>query len=138
MIEKYYRRLLDGMPSGLAVTDKNLKVVYTNAAFRALFPAAAGKGSLGKVTGCTGDVKRCGSGDCVKNCSLVHAFEDALYSARPNMQRVSARVRGEDGERELSFVLTVKPVGDGLCMGVIDDALQTEIAGELMSAKNIQ
>ncbi len=138
MIEKYYRRLLDGMPSGLAVTDKNLKVVYTNAAFRALFPAAAGKGSLGKVTGCTGDVKRCGFGDCVKNCSLVHAFEDALYSARPNMQRVSARVRGEDGERELSFVLTVKPVGDGLCMGVIDDALQTEIAGELMSAKNIQ
>ena len=126
------------MPSGLAVTDKNLKVVYTNAAFRALFPAAAGKGSLGKVTGCTGDVKRCGFGDCVKNCSLVHAFEDALYSARPNMQRVSARVRGEDGERELSFVLTVKPVGDGLCMGVIDDALQTEIAGELMSAKNIQ
>ncbi len=138
MIEKYYRRLLDGVPSGLVVTDKNLKVVFTNTAFRQLFPAGAARGSLGKVTGCSGDVKRCGSADCVKGCMLLQAFEDALYSDRPTMQRVEISARGEDGGRELSFVLTVKPIGDGLCMGVIDDALETEIASELRSARSIQ
>ena len=134
MIEKYYRRLLDSVPSGLAVTDKNLKVVYTNAAFRALFPAVSAKGSLGKVVGCTGDAKKCGSSDCVKGCMLYQAFEDALYSARPTMQRVQLSVNGEEGETEISFVLTVKPIADGICMGIIDDALQTELAGELRSA----
>lgn len=138
MIEKYYRRLLDGVPSGLVVTDKNLKVVYTNAAFRALFPAQCRKGSLGAVTGCVRDVKHCGSADCVKACSLFHSFEDALYSDRPTMQRIQLSVSGEEGEREISFVLTVKPIGDGLCMGVIDDALETEIASELRSARSIQ
>lgn len=138
MIERYYRRLLDGVPSGLVVTDKNLKVVYTNAAFRALFPAVSAKGSLGKVVGCTGDAKKCGSSDCVKGCMLYQAFEDALYSARPTMQRVQLSVNGEEGETEISFVLTVKPVADGICMGIIDDALQTELAGELRSARAIQ
>lgn len=138
MIEKYYKRLLDGIPSGLVVTDKNLKVVYTNAAFRTLFPANVRRGSLGAICQCSGDVKRCGSSDCVKGCTLFHAFEDALYSDRPTMQRVQHTVAGEEGERTISFVLTVKPIGDGLCMGVIDDAFETEIASELRSAKSIQ
>ena len=137
MIEKYYRRLLDGVPSGIVVTDKNLKVVYTNAAFRALFPATAEKGSLGMVTGCARDVKRCGSSDCVKGCYLVQAFEDALYSDRPTMQRVMLSTNGSE-TKNISFVLTVKPIGDGICMGVIDDAYETEIASELRSAKKIQ
>ncbi len=138
MIERYYRRLLDEIPSGLVVTDKKLQVVYTNAAFRALFPAQAQKGSLGKVVGCTGNIKRCGAADCVKNCMLVHAFEDSLYSDRPTMQRVQVKVNGADGAGQISFVLTVKPIGDGLCMGIIDDALQSEIASELHSARSIQ
>ena len=54
------------------------------------------------------------------------------------MQRIQLSVSGEEGEREISFVLTVKPIGDGLCMGVIDDALETEIASELRSARSIQ
>ncbi len=130
--------MLDGVPSGLVVTDKNLKVVYTNAAFRALFPEQSRRGSLGRVTGCARDVKNCGASGCVKGCMLVQAFEDALYSDRPTMQRVQLSAAGEDGEREVSFVLTVKPIGDGLCMGVIDDALETEIASELRSARSIQ
>ena len=136
MIEKYYRRLLDSVPSGLAVTDKNLKVIYTNPAFRALFPAHVAKGSLGRVVGCSRDAAACGSSDCAKGCLLLQAFEDALYSNRPTMQRVLLTT-GEGG-REVSFVLTVKPIADGRCMGVIDDALQTEIAGELNSARRIQ
>ena len=138
MIEKYYRRMLEGVPSGLVVTDKNLKVVYSNAAFRALFPKGRRRGNLGTVTGCSRGAERCGTSDCAKGCLLVQAFEDALYSDRPTMQRVTVSAEGEDGAREISFVLTVKPIGDGLCMGVIDDALQTEIAGELRQAKSIQ
>ena len=137
MIEKYYRRLLDEVPSGLIVTDKNLKVVYANHAFKALFPSPFKRGSLGKITACAGEVKHCGGGRCSKTCSLLHAFEDALYSNRTTMQRVAVTTAGE-GAKEVSFVLTVKPVGDGLCMGIIDDAMQTEIATELLSARYIQ
>ncbi len=138
MIEKYYRRLLDELPSPMAVTDKNLKVVYSNRAFSQLFPSPCARGSLGKVTGCAGDVKRCGSSECAKNCLLVQAFEDALYSDKPVMQRIQFTAGGAGEEKRLSFVLTVKPVGDGLCMGVIEDALESEIASELRSAKYIQ
>ena len=138
MIEKYYRRLLDNLPSGIVVTDKNLKVVYTNQAFRVLFPSEAKRGTLGAVCRCSRDEKRCGYSDCAKMCTLMHAFEDSLYSNRPTMQRVMFTTKGEEGEKELSFVLTVKPVADGICMGVIDDALETEIVSELRSAKSIQ
>lgn len=137
MIEKYYKRLLDGVPSGIVVTDKNLKVVYTNAAFRTLFSGGAAKSNLGTVFSCSRDVDNCGSSDCVKGCYLVQAFEDALYSDRPTMQRVTMAANGQDG-KNISFVLTVKPIGDGICMGVIDDAYETEIASELRSARNIQ
>ncbi len=138
MIEKYYRRMLESVPSGLIVTDRNLKVIYTNAAFKALFPSTASRGSLGKIVGCKRDFRLCGSSDCAKRCSLLQAFEDALYSGRQTMQRVRLTLNGEDGERELSFALTVEPLGDGLCMGIIDDALETEIASELRSARSIQ
>ena len=138
MIEKYYKRMLESVPSGLIVTDKNLKVVYTNAAFKALFPDAATRGNLGKVVGCNRDFRHCGSTDCAKRCSFLQAFEDTLYSDRETMQRVKLAMRSDEGEKELSFALTVKPLGDGLCMGIIDDALETEIASELRSARSIQ
>ena len=45
---------------------------------------------------------------------------------------------GDGPRREVSFSITVKPLGGGLCLGIIDDAFELEIARELQTAKNIQ
>ena len=37
MIEKYYRRIIDGIPAAVIVADKNLKAVFANAKFKELF-----------------------------------------------------------------------------------------------------
>ena len=37
MIEKFYRRIIDGVPSAIIVVDQNLKAVFSNANFKLLF-----------------------------------------------------------------------------------------------------
>lgn len=130
--------MLDGIPTAVIVVDQNLKVVFTNATFKTLFSSAYSRGNLGKLVSCVHDVKSCGDSDCAKGCQLVLAFEDALYSNREVSRRVYLQLASNDGHTEVAFSLTVKPLGGGLCMGVIDDALELEIARELQTAKNIQ
>ena len=137
MIEKFYRRIIDGVPSAVIVADQNLKAVFTNATFKTLFDCNIKRGKLGAAVGCARDCKHCGMSDCAKNCSLVTAFEDSFYSRREISRRVILTLSGEQ-QREVSFSITVKPLGGGLCMGVIDDALELEIARELQTAKSIQ
>ena len=36
MIEKFYRRMIDGLPSAVIVADGNLKAVFANEKFRQL------------------------------------------------------------------------------------------------------
>ena len=141
MIEKFYRRIIDGVPSAVVVVDQNLRAVFCNAGFAALFGQKFRRATLGSAVGCAMDCKRCGHSDCAKGCSLISVFEESLFSAREVSRRVYLRQagKGEDGQkREVAFSLTVKPLGGGLCLGVIDDALELEIARELATAKTIQ
>lgn len=140
MIEKYYRRIIDNIPSAVVVADRNLKAVFANAPFRSLFSGEFRRGNVGRAFGCVREAEHrgiCGQGECAKNCALISAFEDAYYSQTQTSRRVLLRLDGEE-RREVSFSLSVKPLGDGLCLGIIDDALELEIARELATAKNIQ
>lgn len=137
MTEKVYRRIIDGIPAAVIVIDKNLKVVFSNSTFRTLFSRELSLCTLGEAVGCAGSAKACGKEGCAKGCALVAAFEDCLYTEREASRRVYLRLGGEE-IREVSFSLTVKPLGGGLCMGVIADALELEIARELQTAKSIQ
>ncbi len=138
MIEKFYRRIIDGVPSAIIVVDKNLKVAFTNAAFKKLFSSSLSRGSIGEIARCAGDVKNCGNTDCSNGCLIRAAFEDSFYARAEISRRVLMRVRQDGLQREVTFSLNVKPLGDGLYMGVIDDALEMEITRELQSARNIQ
>ena len=80
MIEKFYRRIIDGMPAAVIVVDKNLKAVFANAKFRELFPSAARRGKLGKFFCCAENSERCGRAPCAQNCTAREAFEDCFYS----------------------------------------------------------
>lgn len=137
MIEKYYKKIIDGVPSAVVVTDRNLKAVFSNAAFYKLFGTEARRTEIGAAFGCADDCKKCKARGAYANCQLVSAFDDALCSNREVTRRVILKL-GEKERREVSFSLTVKPLGGGLCLGVIDDALELEISRELQTAKNIQ
>ena len=140
MIEKYYRRIIDNIPAALVVVDSNLKAVFANASFRSLFTGELKRAPLGRAFGCSRAVNGgsgCGQGDCAKNCALLSAFEAAFYSRHETSRRVMLNIDGEE-RREVAFSITVRPLGDGMFMGIIDDALELEIARELQTAKNIQ
>lgn len=138
MIEKYYRRIIDQVPSAVVVVNENLKAAFANAPFKELFGQSFTRTpALGAAVGCAHDCKNCGKSDCAKNCALVSAFEDSFYSSKEVSRRVILTLAGTP-DREVSFSITVKPLGGGLCMGVIDDALELEIARELQTAKDIQ
>jgi sigma-B regulation protein RsbU (phosphoserine phosphatase) len=93
---------------------------------------------LGRVFNCANDYKNCGSRECARTCPLISAFEDAFYCGKELSRRVYLRVNVDNDVREVSFSLTVKPVGDGVCMGILDNAFELEISRELQTAKNIQ
>ena len=136
-IDKYYRRIIDGVPTAVVVADKNLKAVFTNTAFRTLFPMGQADGTLGTVTGCIYAQKKCGGEEC-RGCPLFDAFEDAFCSNQAIDRRIYQKVNSEGVTHDVSYSLTVKPLGGGLCMGTIDDAYELEIAQELQTAKSIQ
>lgn len=136
MIEKYYRRIIDGVPTAVIVVNQNFETVFVNAAFRTLFSIDFKKGSLAKATQCATQLSKCGKG--CKGCSLYDAFDDAFCSNKQVTRRIFQRVKDNGLSKDVSYSITVTPLGGGLCMGAIDDAYELEIAKELQTAKNIQ
>lgn len=137
MIEKYYRRIIDGVPTAVLVVNQNLKGVFSNNAFRHLFPSEKLKGTLGAISCCAHSATHCKGKECI-GCALYNAFDDAICTNRQISRRVYQKVTIDGMQRDVSYSITVTPLGGGLCMGTIDDAYELEIARELQSAKSIQ
>ncbi|MCM1441800.1 MAG: SpoIIE family protein phosphatase [Roseburia sp.] len=135
MTGKYLKRIIDGVPTAVMVVDKKLNTVFSNDAFRALFPFEK-SGSVGEVT-CCAYAKNCGSEKC-KGCQLAEAFNEARSQDKQVNRRIFQKVINNSLTHDVSYSLTVKPIGGGLCMGIIDDAFELEIAQELQTAKDIQ
>lgn len=130
--------MLENLNSAIVAVDKNLKVNFVNSAFLSLFEGSARHGKIGKVTACQEDIDKCGFGAACKDCSLALAFEDAFYSGERVHRRIYQRVKAGKESREVSYSVSITPISDNLCMGVIDDAVELELARELKSAQNIQ
>lgn len=137
-IEKYYKKIIDCVPTAVFAVDRDMKVVFTNLAFDSLFNPNKKDGSLGEATLCAFSGKGCSAGGECRGCPLLDAFEDSICSNKPVTRRIFQKVRSDGILRDVSYSLTVSPLGGGLCMGAIDDAYELEIAQELQTAKNIQ
>lgn len=137
MTEKLLRRMLDGLKTAVIAADRNLKTVYANTAFKTLFSPASVRGSLGALTGCA-EGCLCLSNENCRGCGAASAFGEAFYSGREISRRVYQRIKDGDTVREITYTLTVTPIGDGFCMGTVDNAMELEIARELQTAKSIQ
>lgn len=138
MTEKYLRRIIDNVKTAVVVVDQNLKVAFCNRAFRNLFPSSAVRGKLGTIISCAENAAKCGDDDGCRGCALAGAFEDAFLSNKEVSRRIFQRVNAGDSVRDVSYSITVTPIGGGYCMGAVDDAFELEIARELQTAKNIQ
>ena len=127
-----YREVLDNIPTAAIVVDKNMKVRYTNRAFRECFHASKPKGTLKETTGCTSE-DVCGEGVRCAYCPMRCLFSDAMKNGGRAFRKLI--VRGKEGN--LSFRIRVTPLGKYF-LGIVDDAYATEIAREMYSAQDIQ
>lgn len=138
MTDKHFRRMVDGMKVAVVAVDGNLKAEYANPAFRTLFSSENARGSLGQLTSCAESAGGCFKCAAKKSCPLAGAFADALARDREISRRIYQRVTGGGFSHDVSYTITVTPVGGGLCMGSVDDAYELEIAREMQTAKSIQ
>ena len=127
-----YREVLDNIPTAAVVVDKNMRVRYTNRAFRECFRSARPKGTLKETTGCVSD-DVCGEGVRCAYCPMRSLFSDAMKNGGRAFRKLI--VRGSEGN--LSFRIRVTPLGKYF-LGIVDDAYATEIAREMYSAQDIQ
>lgn len=126
------REVLNSIPTAAIVVDKNMRVRYTNRAFRNYFHARKPSGTLKETTGCR-EEEVCGKGVKCAYCSMRTLFSDAMKGDGTAFRNLI--VRGEDGN--LSFRIRVRPLGK-YYLGVVDNAYQEEIAREMYSAQDIQ
>lgn len=138
MLGKTYKKILDSMPAGVFVFDKKANVLFTNAAFRRSFPQGnKNKGDLRRVIGCD-LTERCGKNENCKYCSVYRAVIDAIESGKEQTATVRVRVPKADRIDTLTVRIRVYPVDDKLFLGLTDGAYQSEMANELLSAKQMQ
>lgn len=128
-----YKAVLDAVPTAAVVVDKKLRVRYTNRAFREAFRSLKAKGTLRDVIACTEKTLVCGNGVRCAYCTVRGVFADAYKNGGSAFRNLILRA----GEEELSFRIKVSPLGK-YCLGVVDNAYQSEIAREMYSAQDIQ
>lgn len=129
---RLYKDVLNHIPTAAIVVDKNLKVRYTNRAFRAYFQAEREKGSLKDAVAC-GEKDVCGKGEKCAFCSMRNLFLEAIGGEGSAFRKLILR----KGEENFGISIKVQPMGKYF-LGVVDNAYETEIAQEMYTAQNIQ
>ena len=137
MTEKYLRRIIENVKTAVVAVDSEKKVVLANRAFRTLFSSETGK-SLGAATACAEHGRKCGESQVCSSCALCSAFEDAFLSNKEISRRIFQRVKTGGVASEVTYSLSVTPLGGGFCLGEVNDAFELEISRELQTAKTIQ
>ena len=104
-----YKKILDGIPSGVFVFDDKLRVKYTNAAFRRSFSEQAkGKGSLSDTLGCREGV--CGQSSACAFCSFYKVMTAVIRTGEAQTETMRARVRLNNRTDTLSIKIRVFPL----------------------------
>ncbi len=133
-MSRFYRSVLDHVPTAAIVVDKNFKVRYTNRAFRAYFRAQKEKGEFRDVISCgEHTVKKCGDGVKCGFCPMRSVFLDAAENGGNAFRKLVLRGDKDD----CAFRIKVQPMGK-YYLGIMDNAYETEIAREMYSAQDIQ
>ncbi len=127
-----YKEILENIPTAAIVVNGKLRVRYCNRAFRAYFGGAE-RGTLADAISCTEEL-RCGEGVKCAYCTFRGFFADAVKSGKPSFRKLVFR----RGKEALTLRIRIIPMGEGLWLGLADNAFETEIAREMYSAQDIQ
>jgi len=130
---KLHKLILNSIPSAVIVVDKNLKVRYSNRAFKEYFPESTERGTLKDAIRC-GETGECGKAQSCAFCPIRNIFTDAIENGGLAFRKIMLRT-GEGNGTRLNF--KVQPLGK-FYLGIADNAYETEIAREMYSAQNIQ
>lgn len=134
-----YKKILDGIPSGVFVFDDKLRVKYTNAAFRRSFSdKAKRKGSLSDALGCTEGV--CGQSSACAFCSFFKVMKEVVKTGEAKTETMRAHVHLNNRTDTLSVKIRVFPLDNtkNSYMGITDGSYETEMEREMLSAKQMQ
>lgn len=127
-----YKNILNNIPTAAIVVEKNLKVRYSNRAFRDYFPSSRGKGTLKDALGCSESA--CGKGEKCEFCPMRSLFLEAAEKGGMAFRKLL--LRNAEGEN-IPLQIKIQPLGKYL-LGVVDGSYETEIAREMYSAQDIQ
>ncbi len=134
-----YKKILDGIPSGVFVFDDKLRVKYTNAAFRRSFSEKAKpKGSLSDTLGCAEGI--CGQSSACAFCSFYKVMTAVIKTGEEQTETMRARVQHNNRTDTLSVKIRVFPLDNkkNSYMGITDGSYETEMEREMLSAKQMQ
>ena len=134
-----YKKILDGIPSGVFVFDDKLRVKYTNAAFRRSFSEQAKrKGSLSDTLGCSEGI--CGQSSACAFCSFYKVMTAVVKTGEAQTETMRARVRLNNRTDTLSIKIRVFPLENtkNSYMGITDGSYETEMEREMLSAQQMQ
>ena len=128
-----YREVLDNIPTAAIVVDKNFRVRYMNRAFGEYFRTGKLTGTLRDVTGCGETEGNCGEGVRCAYCPLRNLFLETIATGKTAFRKI---ILGSGGEG-IALRMKVQPL-ENYYLGVVDNAYETEIAREMVSAQSIQ
>ncbi len=140
MLGNLYRKILENIPSAVVAVDKKYRVRFANAAFLRLF-AAEGKGKKRTLGGCVNCQKfagACGKGEACAFCGFRSLFDEVFTNGTPSAREIASGFLSDKNGRNTTVRMNVKPLADGICLGVIDGVYEAEIVKELHSAQHIQ
>ena len=135
-----YKKILEGMPSGVFVFDDKLRVKYTNAAFRRSFSdKVKKKGALSETLGC-GETVACGTGKTCEFCAFLRAMRAVVEEKTEKRETMHATVRRGGRTDTVSVQIRVMPIDETgkLFLGLTEGTYQTEMEREMLSAQQMQ
>ncbi len=138
MLKSAFKKVLDGLPEGVFVFDRKLRVKFTNAAFRRSFSEQAKKnGALNQVIAC-GETAGCGLGTACVYCAFYKTMKAAVESGKEQTETVHTSVKRASQTDKISVRIRILPLDKELFLGLTDGTYQTEIEREMLSAQKMQ
>ena len=140
VLKSTYKKILEGLPSGVFVFDSKLNVVYTNAAFRRSFSEQVKPfGGLSAVLGCQ-EQNACGQNAACAYCTFYSLMNAAVATKQEQTETMRAHVQRNGRTDTVSVRIRIKPLDKKgkLFLGLTDGSYETEMEKELLSAKAVQ
>ena len=140
MFNGRYKKIIDRMPQGVFVFDDQLRVKFTNAAFRRSFSdGARAQGSLAQALGCRQE-GNCGEGAYCNQCAFLRAMKQAVAERVETEETLHSAVNHGGRMDKLSMRIRIFPADEKgkLFFGMTEGTYQTEIEREMLSAQQMQ